>query len=259
MMLELASSADRLLAGCASLDKLSPVPLYHQLRVLLQQKIESGLLGPNARLPSEDAIASHYGISKITVRQALRDLEHAGLIKRYQGRGTFVAKQRVQQGPRKLSSFTDEMRMRGLASSSQVLEQRVIASNASLANKLELRSGEDLFVLRRLRLADGEPMGIQTAYLPLTLVPGIEALDFTNASLYEVLQRKYRLKPASAREIHFAIAVKRAEAKLLGLKTGAPALAAERITRLQDGRLLEYVESVMVAERYQIVLDLSDF
>lgn len=102
-------------------------------------------------------------------------------------------------------------------------------------------------------------MGIQTAYLPLALVPGIPALDFTNASLYEVLQRKYKLKPTSARETHFAVALKRAEAKLLGLKLGTPALAAERITRLLDGRLLEYVESIMAADRYQIVLQLTDF
>lgn len=258
-MLQSAQSADTLLAECASLDKLSPVPLYHQLRVLLQQKIESGLLEPNVRLPSEDAIASRCGISKITVRQALLDLEHAGLIKRYQGRGTFVAGQRVQQGPRKLSSFTGEMRLRGLASSSQVLEQRVVTSDASLAEKLEVRKGEDLFLLRRLRLAAGEAMGIQTAYLPLALVPGIPAIDFTNASLYEVLQRKYKLKPASARETHFAVALKRAEAKLLALKSGTPALAAERVTRLRDGRLLEYVESVMAADRYQIVLQLTDF
>ncbi len=254
-----AASVDTLLAQCASLDKLSPVPLYHQLRVLLQQKIESGSLDPNVRLPSEEAIASHCGVSKITVRQALRDLEHAGFIKRYQGRGTFVASQRVQQGPRKLSSFTSEMRLRGLEPSARVLEQRIIPSDASLAEKLEVRKGEDLFLLRRVRLAAAEPMGIQTAYLPLALVPGIETLDFSRASLYEVLQRKYGLKPATARETHFAVALKRAEAKLLGLKAGAPALAAERVTRLADGRLLEYVESLMAADRYKIVLQLTDF
>lgn len=258
-MLESSQSVDTLLAECAGLDKLSPVPLYHQLRVLLQQKIESGSLEPNVRLPSEDAIAVRCRISKITVRQALLDLEHAGFIKRYQGRGTFVANQRVQQGPRKLSSFTGEMQLRGLASSSQVLEQRILASDTSLAEKLEVRKGEDLFLLRRVRLAAGEPMGIQTAYLPLSLVPGIEGLDFTQPSLYDVLQRKYGLKASSARETHFAVALKRAEAKILGLKSGAPALAAERVTRLSDGRLLEYVESVMAAERYQIVLQLTDF
>jgi GntR family transcriptional regulator len=251
-------SSQTALDASPALDKRSPVPLYHQLRTVLQQKIESGELRPSDRLPSEDAIASHYKVSKITVRQALLELDQAGLVKRYQGRGTFIAKQRVEQGPRKLSSFSAEMKLRGLSATSRVLEQSVVRADNHLAAKLELEEGEPIFVIKRLRLASGEPMGIQTAHLPLTLVPGIESEVFADASLYEVLQRRYNLRPASARETHFAIALEKQDAELLGLHAGIPALAAERLTRLANGRLLEYVESVMAADRYKIVLHLTD-
>lgn len=251
-------SSQTALDASPSLDKRSPVPLYHQLRTVLQQKIESGELRPSERLPSEDAIASHYRVSKITVRQALLELDHAGLVKRYQGRGTFITKQRVEQGPRKLSSFSAEMKLRGLQATSKVLDQHIMRSDERLAAKLEIEEGEHIFVLKRLRLASGEPMGIQTAHLPLMLVPGIETESFAEVSLYEVLQRRYNLRPASARETHFATALENRDAELLALRAGTPALAAERLTRLADGRLLEYVESVMAADRYKIVLHLTD-
>lgn len=248
-----------LLGANRELDKLSPIPLYHQLRTVIQQKIEHGELKPNDRLPSEEAIASHYKVSKITVRQALLELDDAGLVKRYQGRGTFVTKERVEQGPRKLSSFTAEMKLRGLNASSKVLDQRVIRGDKHLAAKLEIGDYEEIFVLKRLRLASGEPMGIQTAHIPLALVPGIENERFADASLYKVFQRIYHLRPATARETHFAVAVGQEDADILGLNVGEPALAAERFTRLSNGCLLEYVESVMAAERYKIVLQLTDF
>lgn len=240
------------------LDKHSPIPLYHQLRTVLQQKIENGELRPSDRLPSEDMLASHYRVSKITVRQALLELDHAGLVKRYQGRGTFISKQPVEQGPRKLSSFSAEMKLRGLQAASKVLDQRVDKADERLASKLEIKEGEHIFVIKRLRMASGEPMGIQTAHLPLVLVPGIESESFAEASLYEVLQRRYNLRPASARETHFATALEKPDSELLNLRCGTPALAAERLTRLANGRLLEYVESIMAADRYRIVLHLTD-
>jgi len=252
------AAAERLLSGSPSLDKLSPVPLYHQLRTLLQEKIESGDLKPEDRLPSEEEIATQCQVSKITVRQALAELGNAGYVKRYQGRGTFVTRHRVEQGPRKLSSFTSEMQLRGLNAASKVLEQSVIRADETLAEKLEIEAGTEVFLLKRLRLADDEPMGIQTAHLPLSLVPGIANREFGNTSLYEVLQRKYRLRPASAHETHFAVALRKHDARLLGLRSGSPALAAERLTRLADGRVLEYAVSLMAANRYKIVLHLKD-
>jgi GntR family transcriptional regulator len=233
-----------------------PVPLYHQVKTSILRQIEAGHWRPGDRLPSEDELGERFHVSKITVRQALRELALIGYIRREQGRGTFVQRPPLLEGPRKLTSFSEEMRRQGVRASSQVLEQGVVPASADVASILGIAEDEPVFRLRRLRLADGDPMGVQTAYIPVCLAPRIEAHDFEIASLYEVLGEDYALVPATAHETHFAFAVGVDDAALLRLDIGAPVMGAELIARLPDGRALEYVRSVMRADRYRIVLDL---
>lgn len=233
-----------------------PIPLYHQLRTILQQGIEVGHWKPEEQLPAEHDLARQFGVSKITVRQALRELATLGYVRREQGRGTFVSRNKLQQGPRELTSFTEEMRRHGVPSSSRVLDQSVIHASGDLAAILKIEEGEKVFRLKRLRLAEGEPMGIQCAHIPLALAPGLIHEDFANASLYEVLQTRYGRSPASARETHFAVLIPAEDAALLGVDAGSPGLAAERISLLASRRPLEFVSSIMRGDRYRIVLDL---
>jgi len=242
-----------------SLDKSSPIPLYHQLRTLLEGQIERGDWKPNDRIPPEDELASRYEVSKITVREALKLMSAAGLVRREQGRGTFVNAPRLTQGPRQLTCFTGEMKQSGLRAHSRVLEAEVINCGADLALRLGIEPGDSVFRLKRVRFANDEAMGIQTAYLPLSLVPGIEAEELSSRSLYATLEQRYGLKPAGARETHFAVGLEADDARQLGLEAGSPALAAERLTRLADGRPLEYVVSIMRGDRYRIILNLGDF
>jgi GntR family transcriptional regulator len=243
----------------ATLDRSSPIPLYHQLRGFFQRQIESGELRIGDRLPNEDLIAARYEVSKITVREALKTLAAAGYVRREQGRGTFVTNPRVAQGPRKLTCFSDEMSLRGLKASSRVLGAEVVPADSDLANKLSIYPGASVFRLKRIRLANGEILGLQTAHLALERVPGITEIDFEAASLYQTLESRYGLKAAQAREAHCAIALGRADARQLGLKPGAPALSGERLSFLADGTPLEYVWSVMRGDRYQVVMNLFAF
>lgn len=235
----------------------APVPLYHQLKTAILRDIEAGRWRPGERLPTEDALIARFHVSKITVRQALRDLAQLGYIRREQGRGTFVQGAPLEEGPRELTSFTGEMRGHGLTASSRVLEQGVVAATDEVAARLGTTAGTSLFRLRRLRLADGEPMGLQTAFIPLRLAPGIDRLSFADASLYEVLASHYSLYPAAAREAHQAVLVPDDVAELLRVPAGSPALSAERLTALADGRPLEYVHAIMRGDRYKVVLDLA--
>jgi len=239
------------------LDKQLPIPLYHQLKAIVLGQIEAGELKPNDRLPAEEEIAERYGISKATVRQALNELALEGLVRREQGRGTFVTEPRLGHGPRELSSFTQEMSKHGLRASSRLLTQEEVEAEATVAEKLGLKLGDAVCRLRRLRMADGEPMGVQTAYLPSDLVPNLAGEDVEHTSLYEVLEKKYSLVPARAQETHFAVLVGHEEAKLLGVAEGSPGMAAERVTFLSSGRPLELVHSVMRGDRYKIFLDLT--
>lgn len=238
------------------LDKALPVPLYHQLKTVLLEKMLQGDWKTNDRLPTEDELGAQFGVSKATVRQALRDLAHSGHVRREQGRGTFVAEQRVQFGPRQLSSFTEEMRTVGLHSESRVLERAVVPAEAEVANKLQIAEDAEVFRLRRLRLAGGEPMGLQTVYIPSAAAPRLMDVDFESASLYETLEHRYGLVLDHAAQTHFAMAVSQPDAVLLGVPAGSPALGGERVTFLRGGRPLEVTQSVMRGDRYQIQLKL---
>jgi len=240
-----------------TLKRGAPVPLYHQLKTALLRDIESGRWRPGDRIPTEDALIERYKVSKITVRQALRDLAQMGYIRREQGRGTFVQGPPLEEGPRELKSFTSEMRSHGFSATSRVLEQEVIAAPADIAERLVIAEGSPVFRLHRLRLADGEPMGLQTAYIAMMLVPRIDQLAFADASLYEILGTHYALYPAAARETHQAVPLPEDLAPLLRVAASSPALAAERLTTLGDGRPLEFVQSIMRGDRYRIVLDLT--
>ena len=233
-----------------------PVPLYHQVKTSILRRIETGHWRPGDRLPSEDELAEGFKVSKITVRQALRELAQIGHIRREQGRGTFVQRPPLVEGPRQLTSFSEEMRRQGVQASSAVLEQGIVPASADVASTLGIPEDEPVFRLRRLRLADGDPMGVQTAYIPARLVPRIQDIEFSRSSLYDVLGGHYDLVPASAHETHFAFAVAGVDAALLHLDEGAPVMGTELVARLADGRALEYVRSVMRADRYKIVLDL---
>ena len=233
------------------------MPLYHQLKASILRDIDAGRWRPGEQLPTEDALMQRFHVSKITVRQALRDLAQLGYIRREQGRGTFVQGPPLEEGPRELKSFTAEMRGHGLIACSRVLEQGIVPASAEIASMLAIGADTPVFRLHRLRLADTEPMGLQTAYVPTLLAPGIDHLSFADASLYEVLGTRYSLYPASARETHQAVAVPEDAAPLLRTPAGSPALMAERLTSLPDGRPLEYVHSIMRGDRYKIVLDLA--
>ena len=238
------------------LDKLSPVPLYYQLRTTLADRIKRGDWKPHQQLPTEDELAASYGVSKATVRQALRDLAQADVVRREQGRGTFVADTKVQFGPRHLTSFSEEMRDFGLRSTSKILDQRVVPADGNLAGKLKVAEGSDVYRLERLRVAGEEPMGLQTVHLPCHLAPGLFETDFTVASLYETLAKRYGRTPDHASQTHFALALDGRQAELLQVAKGSPALGGERLTFLRGGQPLELTYSVMRGDRYRIQLKL---
>ncbi len=240
----------------AKLDKRAPVPLYHQLKNLLMDRIREGYWKPGEQLPTEDQLVTQLGVSKTTVRQALRDLTEAGLVRREQGRGTFVANSKIEFGPRQLTSFSEEMRDLQMQAESRVLEMQTVPALPEIAAKLEIEPGAEVFLLRRLRMAGGEPMGLQTAHIAARLVPGIMGVDFERTSLYETLDQRYGLIPDHASQKHFAVAVDGNEAALLKVAVGAPALGGERVTYLHGGEPLELTYSVIRGDRYQIQLNL---
>ncbi len=231
-------------------------PRYAWVADVLRDRIRQRIWRPGDRLPSEKELCSEMGISSITMRHAMSILVSEGLLTRVQGKGSFVASDHVfVQGPSRLTSFTEDARSRGWHCSAKVLGFEVVTSS-DVSGKLELPAGASLIKLSRVRMADGLPVAFQTAYLPAQLFPGLESFDLAAESLYEVMKREYGIHPATAFETYRAIQVTAAQGQILGYPSGSPAFRVERLSSDGTGRKIEFVESIMRADRYSLVLHL---
>jgi GntR family transcriptional regulator len=223
--------------------------MYYRIQQAVLEQIQSGQLRPGALLPSETDLAQQYQVSRITAKRALDELVRLGRAFRQQGRGTFVAQARIREisGFR---SFSEDIRARGFTPSSNLLDFREIEPEATIRERLHLGEGQHTFLLRRLRLADQEPVALETAYLPCSICPGLLQEDLTSGSLYAILNEKYGIVPTWAdAEIEAAPATK-VEASALNLKTGTPILVARRVTYAADYEAIETVVSVYRGDRF---------
>lgn len=234
------------------LDKTSGTPLHVQLADLLRKQIHGNQLPPNTRLPSERVLCERYGISRITVRQALGELLHEGLIYTSVGKGTYVTDSQLSEELRPLSSFTEGLRRRGMVASSRLLEATLVCADDFLAARLQVPRDAEVVKLHRLRLAGGLPIAIQLAYLPHHLCPGLLQHDLSACSLFDVLRTGYRLRLARAdTEIEAALA-RPEEADLLQLPTPAAVLISVQTTYLDTDAVVELTRSVFRGDRYRL-------
>lgn len=220
-----------------------------QLGEILEDLVAT--LGPGEKLPSERWLAERYGVARMTARRAVDRLVVAGSAYRVPGQGTFVADARLAQ-PEELTSFSEDMRQRGLEPSSDVLVQEVLAAPASIARQLEIAPDDWVLRIERVRRADGEPIAIERAHLPAGRFPGLEQEDLSRGSLYELLRRRWGVEIQVAEQAITAAPVADEEAELLGTVVGAPALFISRTTRDHDGLVVEWVRSVYRGDRYEL-------
>jgi GntR family transcriptional regulator len=230
-------------------------PLYATLRDKLATEIMAGRLAARTKLPSERVLSEHYGYSRLTVRRALADLEERGLLVRRRGSGTFVADQLVQKNMRGLASFSEDMRQRGLAPGSIVLRQELTFLSDEQARLLQIAPHEGVALLRRLRLANGVPMALETAMIPAALCPGlVNRTDLDRVSLYEILEREYGLSADYAQEVVEAVNAGVEEAEMLAVAEGAALLRVRRLTTAKMRGPFEYAESLYCGNKYSLGL-----
>jgi GntR family transcriptional regulator len=232
------------------LDRDGPVPLHEQIRERLVRAIQAAHIPVHRRLPSERLLAEWFGVNRLTVRQAVQELIRQGYLYARPGKGTFVAQVRVHQPLQWLTSFTEDMAARGMKASSRVLGQRVLPAPPEVARRLGIEVGAEVVWLERLRLADGEPMALETAYLPHARCPGLLSFDFSRLSLYEVLRKHYGLRLDRAEQVIRAVVLSAREARGFGLPAGSPAFLFERVTFLEGGEAIEFVRSLYRGDRY---------
>ena len=230
-------------------------PLYEQLANMLRYRIENEM-DPDDPLPSERELSDSYGLSRTTVRLALQELEHMGLIYRQRGRGTFVAD--VSERATDLMggySFTDQQRQLGRVPKTTILEFDSIEANKFLAQHMHVILGEKLFRIKRLRSADNVPMMLEVTYLPVSQFFSLTAHDVEQKSLYQIFEEDYNVKIGVAEEEFKASIARSDDATLLQISEGSPVLSLTRTTFNDRNIIVEFTLSVARADqfRYKIV------
>ncbi|GAA2160523.1 GntR family transcriptional regulator [Actinomadura napierensis] len=213
-----------------------------------------GDLEPGDALPSERRLVEDLGVSRPTLRQAVDGLVAEGLLERRHGSGTYVAEPRIAV-PLTMTSFTEDMIRRGMKPGGRVLSFRTESAGARIGRRLALSPTEEVFTIRRLRLADGTTMAIETLFLPRALMPGLRRDVLEGRSFYDLL-RGAGIVIASGTETIEPTVTTPEEAAELGVPVHTPAFLFERVTRDEDGRPLEYVRSLYRDDRYRLELDL---
>jgi DNA-binding GntR family transcriptional regulator len=235
-------------------DRSSPVPLYYQVAVRLQELIEKGEIGVGDRIENEVDLADRLGVSRPTTRRAIQYLVERGMLVRRRGMGTQVVHPKVRR-PLELSSLYDDLNASGRKPRTDVLEMRVITAPDDIAAALGVPAGTEVTWIERLRYAAGEPLAIMHNAVPLDVIT-LTKEDLTAQGLYELLRRS-GFVPRIATQVIGARSATPAEARALDEKRGASLLTMVRTTWDANGRVLEYGTHVYRASRYSFELNLS--
>ncbi len=228
--------------------------LWEQVTHSLTQELEQGRLRAGDRLPSEAALCARFGVSRVTLRQALAGLEQRGLVHPQAGRGWFVGGARgalpLSEEPGALQSFSEMARSRGLTPDARVLHFLRRPADWIEAGKLGVAPGAELLSLRRLRRLDGSAVAVDHSLVPAALLPDSDAGEFTEGSLYTALERN-GVRPFRADYEVQAVSADAEHAELLGVEFGAPLLAASQICTDRHGRRIEWGQITYRGDRYR--------
>jgi GntR family transcriptional regulator len=208
-------------------------------------------------IPSERQLGIDLGVSRLTVRAALDELVREGYLVRRRGAGTFVAEPKVAKGGIDITSFSDDMRARGLMPASRTLELMTIPAGARLGRILHVSPSEPIIAVKRLRLADGEPMAIELLHVRSSLVPGLTAVDLEENSFYDLLATRWDVAIVGGTQTVEPTVTNEEESAALGVPLHSPALLFERVTRSTTGDVVEYTSSTYRGDRYLLVTEIG--
>lgn len=229
-----------------TIDRSSPVPLYHQIFRSIETAITDGTLPAGTRLENEVSLAARLGVSRPTARQALQALVDQGLLLRRRGVGTQVAHTRIRRSV-ELTSLHDDLAESGRNPVTVLLDYTIEAAEPAVAEALDLPAGTDVVTIRRLRSADDAPLAIMTNHLPVNFGPGEDMLR--EHGLYESL-RSMGVQLHAARQRIGARLASASEARMLEEPARAALLTMERTAYDESGKAIEYGHHIYRASRY---------
>jgi GntR family transcriptional regulator len=231
--------------------KSGPLPRYYQLKEIIRERIRSGEWTPGSLIPSERELCERYGISRMTARQSIGELVNEGLLYREQGKGTFVGRPKIAQQLLRLSGFTEDMRAREQRPGARVLSAEMWPADDATAERLRIKAGQPVFRLRRLRLADAEPLALETSCISFIGCERLLQNDLERDSLYHVMETFYDMPPLEAEQEFEADLAGADEAALLEVAAGSPVLRTTRLTSTRRNQPVEYAASVYRGDKYR--------
>lgn len=217
----------------------SPLPLYVQIRDSLRRQILDGTYQVHERLPSENEMMSVFGVSRITIRQALRDLHNEGLVFSAQGKGTFVSKPKAVQNVQRLEGFGEAMAAQGYEASARVLSIQQLKAPKAVAAALDLQPGDEAVEVKRVRYLNRSPVCIENSYFPMDVGRQMFSLDLSG-DIFPMLENLFGIPLGGADISLDAILADDETQQYLNLKTGEAILRVERLTHNRDGRPIDF-------------------
>ncbi len=239
------------------INRNSNLPLYQQLYQILKHDIVRGEYAPGTLVPAKSELMAHYSVSRSTVRSVMDMLVNEGLIYRERGRGTFVARPRLEQGLTRIVSFTEDMLQRGIRPSSRVLESTLLPAPTDIAERLEVGAGEELGLLKRLRMGNGEAISLEESYLVHRYCPGfLSRVDYSTTPLRRALEDEYGIRWSHAKQVIDAVNADRSLAELLGVPPRSALLRLERVTWSDRNVPVEFLRTTYRGDRYSLYAEL---
>ncbi len=239
-----------------TLNKNAPVPLYFQVAESIRDRIAKNLYRRETPIPTEIQLQEEYDVSRETVRKAINELVVEGLLEKIRGKGTYVAAPKIVHRIGSIYGSSEEIIARGMRPSTKFLEKSEIVPSDVIREEMGLTPSDTVVRVRRLRYAEDKPVAILISYLPAELVPDIARIDFVNGSLYKTLEDVYHLVLAEADEVIEALSIGEKEAGLLEIKINSPVLVVNRLTYLDNMRVIEKLVALYRSDafKYQVKL-----
>ncbi|OCL27207.1 GntR family transcriptional regulator [Orenia metallireducens] len=234
--------------------KDNPLPLYYQLKEILQEMIENNILEAGDPIPTERELSEMHSISRMTVRKAIMDLVNEGLVYREQGRGTFVAdtESKLKYQLSKLKGFTQIMKEKGLKTKTKILYFELKEATKKVRNHLKMPNDKNKVIeVNRLRIVEEEPFAIETVWIPYDLCPNMSQEMLENNSFYSILENEYGYNLDYAKQTIEPRILTEYESDLLTVEESALALLFRRTTYLKNGRVIEYTKAVYRSDKYK--------
>lgn len=239
------------------IDLISPIPMYMQIKEILRKRILNGTYKEHQKMPSEAEMMINFGVSRITVRQAIGDLEKEGLIFKRHGKGTYVSKPKASQTLTQLEGFGEAMKPHGYETTAHLISGKLITPDIHVTSQLNLPKDTQVVEIRRLRYLNREPISVDVSYFSQEIGERLLKEDFVSRDIFMILENDYGFPLGNADMQIESILADSTLAELLKIDVGAPILKIERLTSTKDGRPLDFEYLYYRGDAFKYKLELQ--